>query len=152
MAGLAAALVNLAAIQLAATVTVEEVVYKIDQVFTGPVPGNVSPTAPYIQNIFTFPDQDDVLAQNVHRYEINSQWFLELMDVADENTHLMVTKFWEHWLNLWVNDQRLTDGGAATIISGIMVGAPALLDGPNDLKYLGLDVILSCQLERDTSA
>ena len=152
MAGLAAALVNLAAMQVAATVTVEEVVTKIEEVFTGPVPGNVTPTLPWIQNLWTFPEQEDHLAQNVHTYQINSQWFIAEVMPADTDTWLAITKMWEHFLNLWIADQRWKNGGAATILSGMPpTGGEALLErGGKD--YLGLDLIWTVQIERNTSA
>lgn len=152
MAGLAAALVNLALIQVAATVTVDSVVYSIDEVFDALPNWLENPTTPFIANTWTFPEQDDVLAQEVHRYQINSQWFIHEED-SDSGTLMgeVSLAMWEHWLNLWQADQRFKNGGAATVISSIMVGAPARLEF-NGRGYIGLDIIISVQIERDANA
>ena len=152
MAGLAAVLTNLKAMQVAATVKVEEVVIKIEEVFTGPVPGNATPTLPWVQNLWTFPEQEDHLAQNVHTYQINSQWFISEAMPADTDTWLAITNLWEHFLNLWIADERCKNGGAATILSGMPPTAGAVLLERGGKDYLGLDVIWTVQIERDSSA
>ncbi len=152
MAGLALAITNLGAIQNAATVTVDSVVYTIDEVFDGLPNWLENPTTPFIANMWTFPDQDDVLAQQVHRYQLNSQWFIH-EEESDSGTLQMqiVHAFWEHWLNLWRNDEQLKNGGSPAILSSIMVGAPARLEF-NGKGYIGLDIVISCQIEVNESA
>ena len=152
MAGLAAALANLAAIQGAATVTVGSDTWAIDEVFDGVPNWLENPTTPFIANTWTFPDQDDSLAQEVHRYQINSQWFTGKEGVDSGSLMEQVNlAMWEHWLNLWRNDEQLKNGGAKTLISSIMVGAPARLEF-NGEGYYGLDIIISCQVEVNGSA
>ncbi len=151
MAGLTAALAAIAAKQLTAEVTVSGDVYDIKETFPGPAPGNVNPSIRWVQNIWQFTEQDDFIAQEVHRYDINTQWFLADNTLDGVKALDMVNLMWEHWLNLWIADQRFNNGSVDTVLSGIWVGGPALLEFDNK-QYLGIDAIFSCQIVRNSSA
>lgn len=153
MAGLAQVLTNLAADQLTGSVTVGGETYAVNSVVTGKLLGKSSPgSGIWVQNTWQFPQQDDVLAQNVHRYDISMQWFVGKVMVGGRNLPLVVEALWEDWLNIWQADQGIAaQTGTNSVISSIMVGGDALFEF-NNHHYYGIDAILSCQVERNPSA
>jgi|TARA_S200002703_G_scaffold159912_1_gene175443 hypothetical protein len=152
MAGLAQVLTNLAANQLTGSVTVGSDTYAVAQVYTGKTPGNHAPGHIWVQNTWQFTQQDDFIAQEVHRYDISMQWFVGEVIAEGTNLALAANLMWENWLNIWIADQGLAaQTGTKSVISSIMTGGDALLEF-NAKQYYGIDAVLSCQVERDSNA
>lgn len=143
---------NLAVIQKTASVVVDSVTYSPGTVFTGKAPGKNTPGGIWVQNTWQFPQQDDFIAQEVHRYDISMQFFVGEVIVEGKNLALATNALWENWLNKWTADQGIAAStGTNSVISSIMVGGDALLEF-NGKQYYGIDAILSCQIGRDSSA
>jgi hypothetical protein len=152
MAGLAQVLTNLAVDQLTGSVTVGSDTYAVRTVFTGKANGRETPGGIFVQNTWQFPQQDDYISQNVHRYDISMQWFVGKVMQEGRNLAIANLALWEDWLNIWQGDQGLAAAtGTNSVISSIMTGGDALLEF-NGEQYYGIDAILSCQVERNTSA
>ena len=150
MAGIRAVLANLAAIQDTLTITTP-VNTSIKKAYKYPVSKNVALDMPAIVNIWSFPDQstqDGSVAQGHHRYSIEMQCFINDADLSRGLE--IATAFWESWLDAWVADQQLKDGGASVIVGTSLTGADptiGLLDW-NGVSYAGWTATLEGVVQR----
>ena len=123
MAGIRPVLTNLAAIQDALTIT-DPFSTSIAKAYDYPPNRNEVLDMPAIVNLWSFPDQsveDGSFAQGHHRYSIQMQCFVNDADLSQGLD--IATAFWEAWLDAWVADQQLKNGGPAVIHGTSLTGA-----------------------------
>ncbi len=149
MAGIRTALTNLVAMQETVSIT-DPVSRTINKAYkTVPGPQTALATPPFIINTWTFPDQRDLISQEVHDYTINMQVFC--YDANSEVAGDIAAAFHEALLNAWVADPKLTQNGTPAIVRGWFRGGdPTVVElqdnGGN--RYAGLDLYLDCSIER----
>ena len=127
MAGIRPVLTNLAAIQDALSIT-DPFSTSIAKAYDYPPSKNVTLDMPAIVNLWSFPDQsveDGSFDQDRHRYAIEMQCFVNDADLSRGLD--IATAFWEAWLDAWVADQQLKNGGAAVIHGTSLTGADSTI-------------------------
>ena len=141
---------NLVAVQESLSIT-SPVSQTILKAYPRPPARNVSLEPPCFINTWSFPDQageDGSFSQAEHRYVITMQMFAVDADL-DRGLHI-AEKFWEAWLDAWVADQQLKNGGASTILGSALTGADptlSLLEW-NNVGYPGWTATLDGIIQR----
>ena len=127
MAGIRAVLTNLVALETDISIT-DPITTTTGKAYKYLPHQKTAIDFPAFLNTWTFPDQtteDGSFAQGSHRYSIEIQC---LIDDADRDQGLEIaTAFWEAFLNAWVADQQLKNGGARTILGTELTGAEPTL-------------------------
>ena len=101
-----------------------------------------------VVNSYTFPEQDNNLAQDVHRYTLTSSWYINQASItygAD-----LVALWWEAWLTRWAANQRLPLAAVSTILAG-RIRADDPMVGTLEwggLNFTGMTTHLDVQIER----
>ena len=147
MTGIRTALTNLVAMQEAVSITAP-ISASINKAYTSPPDRQANPRTPFIINQFAFPEQEDYIAQNAHRYSISMQVFCA--DGSLEQAGDIAAAFHEALLDAWRADPKLTQSAVPGIISGTWRGnVPTLvLLELHGNPYVGLDLVLDCWIER----
>ncbi len=107
------------------------------------------PAVPSVINSWVFPEQDNNIAQTVHRYVLTSTWLLSSGSLADSADQAAL--WWEAWLERWVANPRLPIAdGTKTILGGRMRAedptVAALEWGGKN--YVGFTTHVDAQIER----
>lgn len=145
MAGIRTALTELKTIQEALSIT-DPITETIQEAFTHPPGPNITPTAPFVINTWSFGEQRNHIAQEVHDYSINMQFFI--YDADQDIAGDVCSAFHEAFLNSWRtgNNKDLNSGAVGVRIRG---GEPTLVAlTHNGITYAGLDLFLDCSIER----
>lgn len=108
-----------------------------------------TPPSGSVINSWTFPEQDNNIAQNVHRYSITSEWLISQASLEQGGREVIL--WWEAWLTQWVTNPKLPIADATTTIVAGRIRADdptvAALEwgGKN---YVGMVTHLDAQIER----
>lgn len=149
MAGIRSALDGVVSHQTALEITLENGdTQKLNKAYKYPPDRKVALAAPCVVNFWSFPEQDAYLAQEVHRYTIQSQWFI--YDGSVEQAGDLCAQWWEAWLNRWVANQRLAVDGVNTVLGARIRGDDptfAALEWGSK-TYPGMTTYLDVQIER----
>lgn len=109
---------------------------------------NVPPT-PSVINEWVFPEQDNNLAQTVHRYVLTSTWLLSTASLAESGDQAAL--WWEAWLARWIANPRLpvADGTKTVVGARMRAGDPTVAAiewaGKN---YVGFITHIDAQIEQ----